>query len=94
MAKDDLVFLSVGSPIESGPDVAKHVVYEDAQRPLDYRSLILERVHLTWEHGRAFLKDFDYDRLFAATDTLFDVGDILFVAGDKNWPKSDVVGKL
>jgi hypothetical protein len=57
-------------------------------------TLILERIHLTYEFGAAYLKGFDYDRLFAATDTLFDVGEILFVANQNSWPKDDLVAKL
>jgi hypothetical protein len=94
MTDGDLEFLSVGSPIENGNDPVEQSADEGTERLLDYRSLILERIHLTWEHGRAYLSDFDYDRLFAATDTLFDVGEILFVAKDKNWPKSKLIGKL
>jgi hypothetical protein len=86
----DCEYLSAGSPIERDDTT----IYKGARHTLDYRSLILERIHLTYEFGVAHLEDFDYDRLFAATDSLFDAGEILFIAKSKSWPKDELVAKL
>jgi uncharacterized protein YhfF len=90
-------FLSAGIPVPSDWDGLKVTPTEPAAKVVrdpDYRSLIHERVSLTYELGRRYLKEFDYDRFFAATDTLQDVGDILHVAKTARWPSDETIGYL
>ena len=67
---------------------------EGACCPVDYRSLIHAKVRETYEFGARYVRDFDYDRFFAATDTLLDVGNILHSARVSKWPSDEVIGQL
>jgi hypothetical protein len=61
---------------------------------LNYRAMILERIQKTYRQGSRELAGFDYDNFFAATDTLLDVENILFVAESSEWPSDDYVAQL
>jgi hypothetical protein len=64
-----------------------------ARCPIDYRSMIYERVWRAYFVGER-LPDIDYERFFAATDTLLDVADLLHVAENGIWPLSKSAGQL
>ncbi len=66
---------------------------EGAHQPIDYRSMI----HKVVSDGRNFgesAANFDYDRFYAATDTLLDVGSLLYVAEKYQWPHDETIGEL
>ncbi len=85
--------LSAGVPISDERDENSSFL-EGACSPIDYRTRILDRIHESYEHGRRFHSSFKYDQFFAATDALFDVGDILHRAETGKWPADEVLGKL
>ena len=64
-----------------------------ARCPIDYRSMIYERVWRAYFVGER-LPDIDYERFFAATDTLLDVADLLHLAESGIWPLSKSAGQL
>ncbi len=92
-AIESLAPLSIGMPLPLERKTDEYVI-EGAHCLLDYRSRIHERVIATYEHGRRYVVGLDYDRFFAATDTLLDVGNILHVAKSMRWPKDETTGQL
>jgi hypothetical protein len=89
--------LSIGEPMPPDWETRDECLVEGACCAVDdadYRSLIHKRVHDSYGFGRRYNPNFDYDRFFAATDTLLDVGNILHVAKIGRWPASETVGQL
>lgn len=60
---------------------------------LDYRSKIHGLVSEYYNHGNPTCA-FDFDRFFAATDSLLDVGNILYMAEVSEWPANETIGQL
>lgn len=62
--------------------------------PIDYRSLIHKKLSDSHIGFLPQIEGFDYDSLFAATDALLDVHNILHVAETHAWPKDETLGYL
>lgn len=92
-AAASLGYLSAGRPLPKDWEKSEYFV-EGAACTLDYRSRIHDRIDLTWEGGRRFRPEFDYDRFYAATDTLLDVANILHAAANSIWPRDVCAGQL
>jgi uncharacterized protein YhfF len=94
---DDDLFLSIGVPLTADEQKSENQYLEGATCSVDaadYRSLIHQRICQVYEHGRRYLKEFDYDRFFAATDSLLDVGNIIYRARTARWPRDETTGYL
>ena len=89
--------MSAGTPVPANFRDREGIFPEGAACSVDradYRSLIHQRINQTYENGRQYLKEFDYDRFIAAADTLLDVENILHVARTARWPKDETTGYL
>ena len=75
-------------------DTHDTMLIEGAYCSIDYRSKILNRIHETFDSGIRHIGDFNYNQLFATTDTLLDVQSILFDAEKSIWPESQTIGQL
>jgi len=61
---------------------------------IDYRSLIHDRIHESYEFGKRRVKGFNYNQFFATTDVMLDVGGIFHLSESSPWPNSDHEAKI
>jgi hypothetical protein len=91
MAENEFSNFLVGRPLS---EEDRTTFPDGAHSPLDYRSVIHGLIRETYGGGQRQIQDFDYDKFFAATDTLFDVGEMLYMAEACEWPSNESLGKL
>lgn len=66
---------------------------EGSHCSINYRGMIHEEVHRGYRFGSP-ITDFDYDRYFAASDSLLDVENMLVMAERTEWPANEYLGQL